>query len=569
MKRVLLLVAALVFSLPSLSHAWWNADWSGRTKIVLDPAAQGPGAAEALGTVPVLVRLHTGNFQFVNAQVDGKDLRFVAGDDTTPLKFQVEQFDGLNELALIWVAVPGPLATAGPDKPFIWMYYGNETAPGASEPKGVYDASYTAVLHFNEKTGPFADSTAYAQAVAATGVVAAPAGIADGGASFPAGGRITLAAAPSLAVSRQGFTFGAWVKPGESPGRATLVAQGADGFRILYEAGQLWVAEGEKESARSALAPGAWHHVVVSVGDETAVYVDGVETSRTPTAGQGYSGDVVIGDGFVGEMDELSLSNVSRPAAWVAAVYGAQKEASTLVQVNPQGEAGEGDDEGVSYFRILLGAVTVDGWVVIVILMVMMVISFAVMATKAVFLSRTDRANKVFQGAFSNVGADLLALDVEGNKGRHASLMRLYATAAKELRKRVEGPGATTVLSAQSIDAIRASLDANVVRENARLNSQMVLLTIAISGGPFLGLLGTVVGVMITFAAIAAVGDVNVNSIAPGIAAALVATVAGLGVAIPALFGYNYLASRIKNISADMQVFVDEIVSRIAERYAP
>jgi biopolymer transport protein ExbB len=61
---------------------------------------------------------------------------------------------------------------------------------------------------------------------------------------------------------------------------------------------------------------------------------------------------------------------------------------------------------------------------------------------------------------------------------------------------------------------------------------------------------------------------VNVNAIAPGIAAALVATVAGLAVAIPALFGYNYLASRIKVISADMQVFVDELTSRIAERYA-
>ena len=76
----------------------------------------------------------------------------------------------------------------------------------------------------------------------------------------------------------------------------------------------------------------------------------------------------------------------------------------------------------------------------------------------------------------------------------------------------------------------------------------MVILTIAISGGPFLGLLGTVVGVMITFAAIAASGDVNVNAIAPGIAAARVATVAGLFVAIPALFGYNYLISRIKGV---------------------
>jgi biopolymer transport protein ExbB len=96
----------------------------------------------------------------------------------------------------------------------------------------------------------------------------------------------------------------------------------------------------------------------------------------------------------------------------------------------------------------------------------------------------------------------------------------------------------------------------------------MVLLTIAISGGPFLGLLGTVVGVMITFAAIAATGDVNINAIAPGTAAALVATVAGLAVAIPCLFGYNYLNSRVKEITADMRVFVDEFVTRIAETYS-
>ncbi len=114
---------------------------------------------------------------------------------------------------------------------------------------------------------------------------------------------------------------------------------------------------------------------------------------------------------------------------------------------------------------------------------------------------------------------------------------------------------------------MKASVDADLVRESHKLNAQMVWLTIAISGGPFLGLLGTVVGVMITFAAIAAAGDVNVNAIAPGIAAALLATVAGLGVAIPALFGYNYLASRIKNLSADMQIFVDEFITRVAEEY--
>src|SRR5258708_31190785 len=117
------------------------------------------------------------------------------------------------------------------------------------------------------------------------------------------------------------------------------------------------------------------------------------------------------------------------------------------------------------------------------------------------------------------------------------------------------------------MQAIRATLDGGLVRETQRLNNNIVLLTIAIAGGPFLGLLGTVVGVMITFAAIAAAGDVNVNSIAPGIAAALAATVAGLGVAIPALFGYNYILARGKNTSNNMHIFIDEFYTKATEFY--
>ncbi len=108
-------------------------------------------------------------------------------------------------------------------------------------------------------------------------------------------------------------------------------------------------------------------------------------------------------------------------------------------------------------------------------------------------------------------------------------------------------------------------MNTQLVRENQRLSSALVVLTIAISGGPFLGLLGTVVGVMITFADIAAAGDVNINAIAPGISAALLATIAGLAVAIPALFAYNYILLRNKNVSANMLVFVDEFATRISE----
>ncbi len=126
------------------------------------------------------------------------------------------------------------------------------------------------------------------------------------------------------------------------------------------------------------------------------------------------------------------------------------------------------------------------------------------------------------------------------------------------------------MLNAEAIEVIRAVVDATLVRENQRLARSMVLLTISISGGPFLGLLGTVVGVMITFAAIAASGDVNINAIAPGISAALLATVANsLVVAGIPRCSVNYLLRRCKELSpADMQVFVDEFVTRLSEVYS-
>ncbi len=196
----------------------------------------------------------------------------------------------------------------------------------------------------------------------------------------------------------------------------------------------------------------------------------------------------------------------------------------------------------------------------------MFLIAISVMAMKAVYVSRTDSANRLFLEQFRSAD-DVMKVEAGSGGGFSASsIHRLYLAGLRELTRREIGQSERR-LSGASLDALKAAVDADSVREGYTLNSQMVLLTIAISGGPFLGLLGTVVGVMITFASIAAAGDVNVNAIAPGIAAALLATVAGLGVAIPSLFGYNYLASRIKTISSDMQIFIDEFVTRVAETY--
>jgi biopolymer transport protein ExbB len=199
------------------------------------------------------------------------------------------------------------------------------------------------------------------------------------------------------------------------------------------------------------------------------------------------------------------------------------------------------------------------------------------MATKTLYLNRVARGNASFLERFYKESADPAAIERRMEKSGDAefgisTLADLYHQGMQETLKRFDSQtvsaGRVQTLSPQSIEAIRATLDAGLTRDLQQLNKSMVWLTVSIAGGPFLGLLGTVVGVMITFAAIAASGDVNINAIAPGIAAALVATVAGLGVAIPCLFGYNYLSSRIKEIAADMRVFVDEFVTRIAETYS-
>src|SRR5450432_3240229 len=149
-------------------------------------------------------------------------------------------------------------------------------------------------------------------------------------------------------------------------------------------------------------------------------------------------------------------------------------------------------------------------------------------------------------------------------------LYHIYQIGSSEIRHRMAGDPwgrGVKILPARSIQAIRATLDGGLVREVQRLNSNLVFLTIGIAGGPYLGLLGTVIGVMITFAVIAKSGAVEVNSIAPGIAGALLATVAGLAVAIPALFAYSYISTRIKDAVSEMQIFIDEFVAKIAEAY--
>ena len=568
MKRLLSVLLLFFLIAPLSASAWWNEDWTERRKVLLDTTPAGADLAESLSNVPLLVRLHTGNFVFAEAKPDGADLRFVTADDKTPLKHHVEKFDSLNELALVWVQLPK--LPANSKQEYVWLYYGNEKAPAADDAKGSFDVAQTAVFHFAEADGQFADSTANAFKPATANVQPDAAGFINGAALFTGAG-MTLDAHPALALATSGeLTVSAWLRPDGPQTQAVLYSQTQDGKAVQLEIeGTTLVARiGATRLAGGTLEAGIWRHVALTVGaGKTALFVDGVEVAAGTATLPDVQGAVTLGAGYRGGMDELQLARVARSAAWfkAAAAQGAEDRLARLADETET----TGGDGGHSYFGVLIDNLTVDAWVVIIILGIMFAISAWVMVAKAQYILRTEKGNESFMRGFRQLGTGALLELGNGNAAalKDSSLHRLYEAGVGELRKRFASTSSEN-LSAQSIDAIKATIDASLIREMHKLNAKIVLLTIAISGGPFLGLLGTVVGVMITFAAIAAAGDVNVNAIAPGIAAALLATVAGLGVAIPALFGYNWLSSRIKTISGDMHIFVDEFVTRMAEEYS-
>ena len=547
-------------AMPLAASAWWGDAYSQRTRITLNTTAAGVETRAAISGALVPLRLHSGNFDFVAAKPDGSDLRVVSADDKTPLKFVVERFDGTNELAVLWIE--WPTVAPGTDKNEVYVYSGN--AKAAAEPAAVVAGSGTAAaFRFAERDGSAADHTGTLKAQAPATVE--PNGL-IGPAARLAGTAIRWAAAPAVqAAAGAPYSVSMWVRPEGQGG--TLFEQGPlvlaiDGDKPVLRFNGISVAGG-------SLPVNAWAQVALTLAaGKATLYVNGVAAGEAPlpAAAAAVSGPWSVGGGFTGLLDELQISTAARSAEFMRFAHAAQAADAKLVAsvLQPKGAAEASDGAHGGYMGILVKNLTVDAWVVIALCGLLFLVAVWVMVDKFVLVRRVDSANQSFLQRFREARDVMQAEGLQQHP--KSSLARLYEAGLRELKKRDVGSGDTR-LSGASINAVKAAVDADVVRENNRLNSHMVWLTIAIAGGPFLGLLGTVVGVMITFAAIAAAGDVNVNAIAPGIAAALLATVAGLGVAIPALFGYNYLTSRMKTVSSDMLIFVDELVTRVAESY--
>ena len=632
-------LAVSLILLPSAAQAWWNEDWPLRKLLTVDTSPQGADIAEPVGAMPLLVRLHPGNFNFAAANQDGSDLRFIAADDKTPLAYHIEHWDSLLGEAFVWVRAPEIAAGATTD---FWLYYGNARAATLAETRGAFDDNTVLAYHFAERNQPVRDRSVWNNAALDAGITSEGALIGSG-LKLDGQTLVTLPTSPSLNWASGGdMTWSAWIKPEQLQSDAVIFARqdGPNGFVVGIDNGvpffEVRDPSGVRRGfARPPLQVGSWHHLAVTAaGGQVTFYIDGFATARLGAVLPALSGTAFIGGtgaapaveqteaaqatqaaetapaadtdpaaadadaeaeaaaaeadagaaevqpaaagraGFIGELDELRIAKVARSAAFLkASAVGQGPDGASLLTFGL-------DEQEASWFSgytlVILGSLSIDGWAIIAILMVIAVISWVVMADKAIYMRRLERSNDRFLASFRQVGGDFAIADRGDAKAdatpaaqdsetvRSSSLYRIYSIAVQEVEKR-RAHGHAGSLSVESLTAIRAALDAGQVREAQKMNRMLVLLTIAISGGPFFGLLGTVVGVMVTFAAIAAAGDVNVNAIAPGISAALMTTVVGLGVAIPALFGYNWLLTRIRNASATMSVFVDELVTRLAE----
>lgn len=572
MRRSLLLLLALAsMLLPGLAQAWWQPDWAYRKPVTIDGGPQGGAIGGDAGRTPVLLRLHTGNFSFEGVSETGADLRFVAGDDKTVLNHQIEQFDPLLGIALVWVDVPSVSAGA---KQQLWMYYGNPKAPASGNGQRTFDPDFTLVYHFAEGNAPARDTTAYGNH-SQTAVTSLDGTVIGKGAQLGSAA-LALPASPSLALlAGAPFAFSAWVRPDQLGPQQLVYARRDSAGELLIgiDQGVPFVqVNGQRSNPGQPVQAGQWSHLAVNADGKTVtLFVAGRAASSLEAALPAMNTPAFIGadsagqGAFTGAIDEVRVSKVVRPAALLLADAVSQGADSRLAVFGPDEQ-----QAGKSHFGFILAAMPLDAWIVVGVLGIMMALSWAIMIGKGRSYGANSRANAVFMAQFreaSGVSLDHLAKTnrLPAEVREHSSLWRLYEVAVDELHRRHQLGYDLNAVTDATISAIRAAMDGVMVRENERMARRMNWLSTTIEGAPYVGLFGTVIGIMLVFVVAAMAGAVDINSVAPGMAAALLCTAAGLGVAIPALFGYNWLASRSDAIGADMAVFVDEFATRLAE----
>jgi len=210
------------------------------------------------------------------------------------------------------------------------------------------------------------------------------------------------------------------------------------------------------------------------------------------------------------------------------------------------------------FIVLLLGLISVYVW--------------TTMVDKGIAIRRIRKGSRTFLKRFGETVSPLeLALQVEQF---HGPVARLYEIGLDEVMDVLEVDPALVEkycrqrvlprqLAPQEVDKVRTTLERTVATQIMELEERLGLLGTAVTVSPFLGLLGTVWGVMMAFCGMAQKGRPDIGAIAPGVSGALLTTVVGLVVAIPAVVGYNLIANGVRQTTVEMDNFVEDFMARL------
>ncbi len=213
---------------------------------------------------------------------------------------------------------------------------------------------------------------------------------------------------------------------------------------------------------------------------------------------------------------------------------------------------------------------TLEGKLTIGLLVIVSFVSWSVILSKARQLYKASRMSKQFFDAYR---ATRDPMEIYNNNEEYAGApaYEVYYGGAEELAYHLKNnpvmvKGSTRIAPA-GFESVKVQLERAVSTQAISLEKGMIILTTAVAGGPFIGLLGTVWGVMETFSGIAIKQAASLTAMAPGVAGALIATVAGLFVAIPAMFAYNYMVTSIRATTQQLDNFTTEYATAIEHSY--
>jgi len=201
-------------------------------------------------------------------------------------------------------------------------------------------------------------------------------------------------------------------------------------------------------------------------------------------------------------------------------------------------------------YSVMIGLLLASIWV------------WAIVIDKLILFSRTRKSMDRFEQAFwSGQSLDELYRALSSRPSH--SMAALFVAAMREWKRSLEGQARSFAGLQMRIEKV---MDVTISREVERLERRLLVLATVGSAGPFVGLLGTVWGIMTSFQSIAASKNTSLAVVAPGIAEALFATAIGLIAAIPATIFYNKFASEVNKHALRMEGFADEFAAILSRQ---